>query len=154
MSTLYIGNTVRDDFGDERVDEQSAQHDGDALGESVEVTVDDGGMRVQRPSEGAVGADRRVFPLHEVLVLIGRHDDGTNAICAVRALAFDGVGRIAESVARVGREDLDEQAVIGGVDDVAAAHIKATVSIGRRSHWSKSSISLRDTKGSAARALV
>jgi len=53
--------------------------------------VDDGGVGVQGPSEGAVGADRRVFPLHKVFVLIGRYDGRTNTVCAVSAFALDGV---------------------------------------------------------------
>ena len=53
--------------------------------------MDDGGVGVQGPSEGAVGADRRVFPLHKVFVLIGRYDGRTNTVCAVSAFALDGV---------------------------------------------------------------
>ena len=53
--------------------------------------MDDGGVGVQGPSEGAVGADRRVFPLHKVFVLVGRYDGRTNTICAVSAFALDGV---------------------------------------------------------------
>ena len=121
-----MGSERERDLGDERVDEQRAQHDGDALRETAEVAVDDGGVRVQRSSEGAVGADGGVFPLHEVLVLIGRHDDWTHTVCAVRALAVDGAGRVEESVARVGREDLHEETVVGGVDDLAVARVKAT----------------------------
>ena len=71
MSMLYMERGREKDFGDQRVHEQSAQHDGDALSETGEVAVDDGGVCVQRPSEGAVGANRRVFPLHKVLVLVG-----------------------------------------------------------------------------------
>ena len=53
--------------------------------------MDDGGVGVQGPSEGAVGADRRVFPLHKVFVLVGRYDGRTNTVCAVSAFALDGV---------------------------------------------------------------
>ena len=48
--------------------------------------MDDGGVGVQGPSEGAVGADRRVFPLHKVFVLIGRYDGRTNTVCAVNGV--------------------------------------------------------------------
>ena len=53
--------------------------------------MDDGGVGIQGPSEGAVGADRRVFPLHKVFVLVGRYDGRTNTVCAVSAFALDGV---------------------------------------------------------------
>ena len=53
--------------------------------------MDDGGVGVQGPSEGAVGDDRRVFPLHKVFVLVGRYDGRTNTVCAVSAFALDGV---------------------------------------------------------------
>ena len=53
--------------------------------------MDDSGVGVQGPSEGAVGADRRVFPLHKVFVLVGRYDGRTNTVCAVSAFVLDGV---------------------------------------------------------------